>query len=208
MKTAPSTRPRKQPTQDRAAATVEALLTATAQVLVQEGYDHASTNKIARRAGVSIGSLYQYYPSKEALVLALAKRNGEQEISLIQKKLLALKDLSLSNVVRELVTVIIEAHRIDPELQKVFITQVPQIGGLSIIRETNRHAARMFSDYVASIFPQWDEEALDLRVFIAMHAAEGLIHQALLERPDYLSQPLFVDELTTLVVSYLEAKRG
>src|SRR5690242_13473336 len=68
-------KPRKKPTQARSAATVEALVTATARILVREGYDRASTNKIAREAGVSIGSLYQYYPSKEALVAALIERH-------------------------------------------------------------------------------------------------------------------------------------
>ena len=51
--------------------TVEAILDATARVLVREGYARTSTNRVAAVAGVSIGSLYQYFPNKESLVAAL-----------------------------------------------------------------------------------------------------------------------------------------
>ena len=75
----PQTNPRKTASQSRSRATVDALVEATARVLVRQGYDRASTNKIAAAAGVSIGSHYQYFPSKEALVAAvmgLSRRSG------------------------------------------------------------------------------------------------------------------------------------
>lgn len=68
-------KPRKKPQQRRSKATVDALLEATAQILVSHGYQKASTNRIAERAGVSIGSLYEYFPNKDALVTALIERN-------------------------------------------------------------------------------------------------------------------------------------
>ncbi|HVN27197.1 MAG TPA: helix-turn-helix domain-containing protein, partial [Candidatus Binataceae bacterium] len=72
------TSPRKSASQERSRATVDALLEATARVLIKEGYDRASTNRIAEVAGVSIGSLYQYFPSKEALVAAVIDRHTEE----------------------------------------------------------------------------------------------------------------------------------
>src|SRR5260221_6509172 len=77
------TAPRKQPRQGRSQATVEAILTATSRILVKEGFDRASTNRIAEQAGVSIGSLYQYFPSKEALVVALMQRHIDEISKLI-----------------------------------------------------------------------------------------------------------------------------
>mgnify|MGYP003597153915 FL=1 len=67
--------PRKEPKQSRARVTVEAILEATAHILTEGGYDALTTNHVAKRAGVSIGSLYQYYPSKEALVGELMDRH-------------------------------------------------------------------------------------------------------------------------------------
>src|SRR5258707_15013262 len=72
------TNPRKSASQERSRFTVDALLEATARILVKEGYDRASTNRIAEVAGVSIGSLYQYFPSKEALVAAGMERQTQK----------------------------------------------------------------------------------------------------------------------------------
>ncbi|MBE9008662.1 helix-turn-helix transcriptional regulator [Pseudanabaenaceae cyanobacterium LEGE 13415] len=63
---------RKLPQQGRSKLTVDAILTATAHILIEDGYDKASTNRIAERAGISIGSLYQYFPNKESLMVAFA----------------------------------------------------------------------------------------------------------------------------------------
>ena len=67
----PLTNPRKNASQGRSRATVDALVEATARVLLRDGYDRASTNRIAMAAGVGIGSLYQYFPSKDAITVAL-----------------------------------------------------------------------------------------------------------------------------------------
>jgi AcrR family transcriptional regulator len=66
---------------------VDAILSATARILCGTGYDRASTNRIALAAGVSVGSLYQYFPSKEALVAALVERHTESMMSLVRHKL-------------------------------------------------------------------------------------------------------------------------
>lgn len=65
---------RKQPKQRRATATVDAILEAAARILVENGYATASTNRIAERAGVGIGSLYEYFPGKEAIFAELRRR--------------------------------------------------------------------------------------------------------------------------------------
>jgi AcrR family transcriptional regulator len=74
----PPLKPRKTPTQPRSEQTVAALLEAAAQVLERDGLDGFNTNAVAERAGVSIGSLYQYFPGKDALTLALMRRENER----------------------------------------------------------------------------------------------------------------------------------
>lgn len=78
-----SLRARKQPRQERARATVEALLEAAAQVFERHGYAAGTTNRIAERAGVSIGSLYQYFPSKDAILLALVERHVDEGVAVL-----------------------------------------------------------------------------------------------------------------------------
>src|SRR5262245_9490004 len=83
----PLTKPRKHASQQRSRATVDALIEATARILVKEGFDSASTNRIAEQAGVSVGSLYQYFPSKEALVAAVIQRH-QQELQRVARAVL------------------------------------------------------------------------------------------------------------------------
>src|ERR1700751_5265402 len=83
----PPTKPRKVASQKRSRATVDALVEATARILVREGFDKASTNRIAEVAGVSVGSLYQYFPSKEALVLAVVERHQQQIMQTVRGEL-------------------------------------------------------------------------------------------------------------------------
>jgi len=68
--------PRKPPTQSRATETVNAVLEAAAHILERHGFERYTTNAIAERAGVSIGSLYQYFPGKDAVTVALIERES------------------------------------------------------------------------------------------------------------------------------------
>ena len=108
--------PRKRPRQRRSKATVEAILEATARVLVEEGIDRASTNRIAEIAGVSIGSLYQYFPSKDALVMALLERHCERMLGLLLRASVDLADAPLEDAVRTYVRAVIDAHALEPKL--------------------------------------------------------------------------------------------
>src|SRR3954463_14779706 len=113
--------PRKAPKQQRSKETVDVILAATARVLVKEGYDRASTNKIADAAGVSIGSLYQYFPTKEALVAAVIHRHMNEMMEVIQASFIRVASLPLAEAVRELVKVMIDAHRVEPKLHRVLV---------------------------------------------------------------------------------------
>src|SRR5919112_656444 len=114
MPRATSMFPRKSATQERSRATVEALLEATARVLTRDGYDRASTNRIAAVAGVSVGSLYQYFPNKEALVAALVARHNREMLDLLREALKEVASLDLATAIAKLVRAAVDAHRVDP----------------------------------------------------------------------------------------------
>jgi len=118
MARAISTIPRKSASQKRSRVTVETLLDATARVLTREGYDRASTNRIAARAGVSVGSLYQYFPNKEALVAALVARHNREMLQLLRDALREMGSRDLATVMRELVRAMVDAHLVDPALHR------------------------------------------------------------------------------------------
>src|SRR5262249_10311657 len=90
--------PRKEPKQERSQGRVDAISTATSRVLVNLGFDRASTSRIAETAGVSIGSLYQYFPNKKSLVAALIERQVERHTREIEAEITAMENQGLDEV--------------------------------------------------------------------------------------------------------------
>ena len=200
----PRTNPRKNASQERSRATVDALLAATARVLVREGYDHASTNKIALAAGVSIGSLYQYFPSKEALVSAVIDRHIGQIMELIRASFVRVAALPVREAVRETVRVMIEAHRIEPKLHRVLVEQIPRIGAMERIEAVDDEAIALVRGYLEAHQSELGVRDLDLAAFLAVGCVEAMTHVAVLRRPALLNDPRFIDEVTAMVVRYFE----
>ncbi len=199
------TNPRKQATQARAVSTVDAILKATARILVKEGYDHASTNKIAAAAGVSIGSLYQYFPSKEALVATLAERHIQEMVGLLREQVPRLLALPLEKAIEQVVRLLVEAHSVDPKLHKVLVEQVPRIGKLDNVEGVEREMIELTRTYLESKRTEIDVEDLELSAYIVVGMVESLTHAAVLTRPDLLGEA-FVREVTRAVVRYLSPR--
>ena len=197
------TSPRKEASQDRSRATVDALLSATARVLVKEGYDRASTNKVAEAAGVSIGSLYQYFPSKEALVAAVIARHMGEMMEVVRSSLVRVALMPLADAARELVRVMIDAHRIEPKLHRVLVEQIPRVGNLEHIESIDDEAIALVRAYLEAHRSEIDVVDLDVAAFIAVTSVEALTDAAVLRRPALLDDERFRDEVVSLVVRYL-----
>jgi AcrR family transcriptional regulator len=202
----PLTKPRKHASQDRSRATVDALVEATARILVREGFDKASTNRIAEAAGVSVGSLYQYFPSKEALVVAVILRHNEELMQIGRSALAEVASLPIPKAVRRLVTVAIEAHRIDPKLHRVLAEQLPRTGRLENIEVFNREFYTLFRTYLEAHRDELRDVDLDIAAYVCVTSIEALTHNAVLHRSEMLSDEVvgtLVDEATRLIVNYL-----
>jgi len=199
------TKPRKSPSQQRSQLTVAALLKATAHILVKEGYESASTNRIAAAAGVSIGSLYQYFPSKEALVAAVVDRHMQEMLELLRAAVDRVREQPVEAATRELVKVMIDAHRVDPRLHRVLVEQVPRVGRLENIRAIDREAYALIRAYLEAHRDELRVADLDVASFVCVATVEALTHAAVVNRPDVLSDKsgVFTDEVTRLVVGYL-----
>jgi AcrR family transcriptional regulator len=202
----PQTNPRKIATQKRSRLTVDALVEATARILIREGYDRASTNKIAAMAGVSIGSLYQYFPSKEALVAAVIERHTQELSQVALNALLKVAASPIEVAAHDIVAAAIEAHRVDPKLHRVLAEQVPRTGRLENIDSVERNARAVLRGFLEARRSEIDVADLDLAAFILATTVEALTHSAVLRRPDILAGEkagAFVDEVTRLVLRYL-----
>lgn len=206
----PLTQPRKNASQQRSRATVDALVEATARILTREGFDKASTNRIADKAGVSIGSLYQYFPGKEALVAAVIDRHNQATSQLVRQALAEVASQPLAVAVRRLVMVAVEAHRIDPRLHRVLTEQVPRTGRLKDIEAFNREAFALFRAYLEAHRDELRVADLDLAAFVCATSIEAVAHSVVLHRADMQSNDTMaklVDETTRLVVGFLQPAR-
>jgi AcrR family transcriptional regulator len=203
-----ATKPRKHASQKRSRATVDALIEATARILVREGFDRASTNRIAEVAGVSVGSLYQYYPGKEALVAAVIDRHNQDIMQVVRGALAEVASQPIEKAVRRLVAVAVEAHRIDPKLHRVLAEQIPRTGRLEKVEAFNRETYALFRAYLGSHRDELRMVDLGLAAFVCVTSIEALAHTAVLDRYEKLSDEAvatLVDEATRLVVGYLRS---
>ncbi len=200
----PATEPRKEPRQERARATVDAILSATARILVKEGYDRASTNKIAEAAGVSVGSLYQYFPSKEALVAALIERHSQEMMRCLEEKAATTTaDTPLRTVVRDVVQAMVDAHRVDPRLHRVLMEQVPRVGALKRLGEIDARALELIRAYLEMRRREVRPSNLKLASFLMASLVEAVTHGAVLLHHEYLADEMLVDETTEVICRYL-----
>jgi len=195
---------RRRPIQERSKATVSVILEAAAHVLVERGFDGASTNLIARRAGVSIGSLYQYFPNKESLVAALIERHFVESMQLMPPALREGGDLSVRDAVRLAVDFAIEAHRKDPELHQVLMEQVPRIVSGQVTKLIERMLHGVVYDYLELHREEIRPQNLRIASFILTQMIEGLTHGAVVHHPEYLVGDELAEEMTELALRYLE----
>lgn len=203
----PLVKPRKDASQERSRATVDALVEATARILVKEGFDKASTNRIAEVAGVSVGSLYQYFPGKEALVAAVIERHQREIIQTVRGELADILDQPVEKAVRKLVAIAVKAHRVDPRLHGVLAEQIPRVGKLEKLARFNEENYALFREYLERHRSEIRPLDLDLASYICVTAVEALTHNAVLNPSKPLSDKAMqalIDEGARLVTGYLK----
>lgn len=206
MARGPATKPRKIASQARSRATVDALVAATARILVKEGFDKASTNRIAEVAGVSVGSLYQYFPTKEALVAAVFERHQQEIMQTVRADLAQVLARPVEAAVRSLVAVAVRAHRVDPNLHRVLAEQIPRVGQLETLETFNRENFTLFRAYLESHRDELRVDDLEIASFICVTSIEALTHNAVLHSKivsDEMIEAL-IDEGARLVTGYLK----
>jgi len=196
--------PRKVPRQDRSRATVDAILEAAARVLVKEGFERTTTNRVALAAGVSVGSLYQYFPSKEALVAALIERHNQEMQMAVLAELHRVRTLPLEQAARAMVELCVQAHAVEPELHRVLMEQVPRHGRLAKLGEFELRIQDLIVTYLEEHRAQLRVADLKLAAFLAAASVEAMTHGVVLYHPERLRDPAFLDEATAMVVRYLK----
>ncbi|URM96544.1 TetR/AcrR family transcriptional regulator [Actinomadura madurae] len=193
--------PRRKPSQVRAELTRERILTAAAHVFTEYGYAAGTTNRIAERARISIGSLYQYFPNKDAILAELAVRHLDRG-TWTRADQFDLSAGSLEAAVRTLVRDAIDNHRDDPRLLRIMIEEVPL--SRELLDTIDRHEKTRVGQVrdLLARHPDVRVRDLDTAADLIVTTVELNTHK-IMARPQTTSVEMFENELVDMVTRYL-----
>ncbi|MEM7152403.1 MAG: TetR/AcrR family transcriptional regulator [Myxococcota bacterium] len=190
---------RRRPQQDRSRSTVEAIVDAAAQILEAQGPQHATTNHIAERAGVSIGTLYQYFPNKQALFTELARRFIEELGTATEESLESISMGPMQEVVPQFLHTLGRLHGTSPRLRS-FLFQQP--GSQVLMRDFNERIEAVVARVLARR-PEFRDGNPTLTAQVVVRAVDGVMRDTTLREPERVHERAFIDELSRLVLGYL-----
>ncbi len=144
-------RARRRPRQARSQVTVSAILEATVRVLLKHGYRGCTTRRVAEVAGVGIGSLYEYFPNREALIAAVVEREAERCIAVLYREMTVTVDRPFAETLRAAVGVALSEVETRRELVTVLLSEYPYVGQLAVAGHLPERAA----DLAASCLHRW-----------------------------------------------------
>jgi AcrR family transcriptional regulator len=194
--------PRKEPRQARSKAMVDTILDATARVLVERGYAKTNTNVVAEMAGISVGSLYRYYPNKNALIIALQERHVDKMVGLfVDITANMAPDGTLAGDLKALIDALVGAHLLEPELNRILEEEVSScyipnsdvrqkfFAGTKVL--LNRHRAELSIDDI------------DLAAFVVVRILKVLVKNVVLPVPAGVDASKLQAEILPVVLGYL-----
>src|SRR4029077_271205 len=175
-----SLKPRKRPVQARSETTVAVLFEASIQVLLAVGYRKLTTTRVAERAGVSVGTLYQYFPNRQALIRAVLERYLTEMSASIQADCQPLVGRSLDEIAIGLVDAMIAAKWRRLEVSRAMHEPLVEVGGAELWRAAAAKGALLCADLLRSCPEIADVDVEPLAVFLVM-ACTSILQAAFIE---------------------------
>ena len=200
---------RREPMQVRAQQTIQTLFKAAAQILDKEGEAGLTTNKVAAAAGFSIGTLYQYFPSKEMLVRAMASRGQDLVLKELEGYLSALEtradvqQMDGRELLGKAIHILLHGFASGKGLSQTLI----RLAWTLEKPDETANAVRQVADRLAIFFERIAHPALQLpstaQMFVLTRAVIGTLRSASLEKSPLLGSPAFEDALTQMAWALL-----
>ena len=172
--------PRKTPVQARAAVTVEAISEATIQVLLAHGADRLTTTRVAERAGVSVGTLYQYYPNKQSLLFAVLEDHLDRVATSVEAACERSRRKPLAEMVKHVVEAYVGAKLERPDISMALYKVAANVGGPALVKRAGQRSRKAI-EQVLKTAPDADSPhdkfAVDM-MFAAMAGATRSVLEA------------------------------
>ena len=186
---------------------VDAILEAAAGVLAERGYAGTSTNLVAERAGVSVGSLYQYFPNKDSLVQALHERHAGQMFQVIEAVLGTGQRTTLRGQIEAIVRALMAAHLVEPRLHRVLEQELPFF---DVPKADDSPSDQGIFARIQQLLTQHQDQIAPhdprLAAWVIQRIIESMVHAAVLEPPPGYAMPDIERAIVDAVMGYLGAR--
>ena len=192
---------RRRPTQRRSARRVERMLDACAELLDEIGYEGLSTTRIAERAGVAIGSVYQFFPDKRAITQELTRRNVEKFVSRVGRRFLEEDYRGWWEAVDAIIDEFVDMHRSVPGFRNLRFGDVVDLNLLDSDSDNNMVIAGRLRGLLLEEFGLADSQELDLAVLVAVEAGDAVLKLAFRRDPD--GSPELIEAAKQLIRGFL-----
>jgi AcrR family transcriptional regulator len=196
--------PRKAPRQARSQATVETILEAAVRILDRDGIEAATTTNVATVAGVSVGTLYQYFADRDALLAALQEREFERALALMGE---VLSSANLTRAPRTTVMAVVrglgELYASHPGLHRALVIESLRVTKTARVEAFDLRVIAIIRHFLTATGAEVRRANVDAAAFVIFQAVRAVMLARLLERPAGLDEQALSDELVDLVLRYL-----
>ena len=199
-------KPRKSPVQARSSASVEAILDATIQVLLKVGKERLTTTRVAMRAGVSVGTLYQYFPNKSALLQAALRRHLEHMRNAMREVIPTLERRPVEEMMSTVASTFLAAKMHEPKTGVALYAVSADVDGFSIAREISDGLQAM----VVALLKTAKERVAEPEAVasVLLGAIRGVSRRLIESKDPERSYPAFMRELDAVVRGYARQLSG
>lgn len=195
---------RKQPAQQRSRDMVATLVDAAARTIVERGLDNATTNHIAETAGVSVGSLYQYFDGKDAIIEALLQRQAAQLLVVVDQRLRALIDRDARTITQGILEAVFDVVENDP-CQRELARHWDRLRTRSTFRALEQHMMEACRVYLLRHHQQYRIENLPAALFVAINSMHYTVAHYLSQNNPVLTRAEVIGALSDMLGAYVQA---
>jgi AcrR family transcriptional regulator len=195
---------RKTPVQARAVVTVEAISEATIQVLLSHGAERLTTTRVAERAGVSVGTLYQYYPNKQSLLFAVLENHLNDVVAKVEAACQSACHKPLAEMIREMVEAFVDAKMERADISVALYRVSADVGGPALIKRISQRSRKAVEAMLQTApDTKWPPDKFAIEIMLA--AMAGAIRSLLEAEPSPSAVRKSREQLVLLCQSYMAA---
>jgi AcrR family transcriptional regulator len=199
----PAVSPRKSPKQERSRSLVDSAVEAATRILTRLGYDGATTNKVAETAGISIGSLYQYFPNKDALIGAVIDRQLDKYMKEIEKDFERFPDLTPEEGIEKIIRHMVSVYLGNRKLFAVLFDHTPRVQRTKNILHSRRRGAELVQAALGRHLHRMPPRDLKRASYVIVNAVMGVLLIASLDDELPYEEKALADELIDMVMGHL-----